>query len=176
MGKHSTVCSNSFKFPALKSMFLSRVEKDVIDKGASEADEPSKKLTIKFKRLRNAYEDPLTEVHLYFYTSALPLFTNYNLFLQRGDFLANKVYPMTKELHRKIAIRFMKPDAFQVNDITADLIDDRENCLPFEEIFVGFTTKLLKKLFNDGKIDKLQFNNVLEAARAFYKESLRCVI
>ena len=96
MGKHSTVCSNSFKFPALKSMFLSRVEKDVIDKGASEADEPSKKLTIKFKRLRNAYEDPLTEVHLYFYTSALPLFTNYNLFLQNGDPLAHKVYPMTK--------------------------------------------------------------------------------
>ena len=96
MGKHSTVCSNSFKFPALESMFLSRVEKDVIDKGASEADEPSKKLTIKFKRLRNAYEDPLTEVHLYFHTSALPLFTNYNLFLQNGDPLAHKVYPMTK--------------------------------------------------------------------------------
>ena len=35
---------------------------------------------------------------------------------------------------------------------------------------------LLKKLFNDGEIDKLQYNNVLEAARAFYKESLRYVI
>ena len=93
-------------------MFLSRAEKEVIDKGASEADEPSKKLTTKFKCLQNAYGDPPTEVHLYFYTSALPLFTNYNLFLQRGDPLAHKVYPMTKELHKKIAIRFMKPDAF----------------------------------------------------------------
>ena len=71
----------------------------------------------------------------------------------------------------------MKPDAFQVNDITVDLLDDPENYLPLEEIFVGFTTKnLLKKLFNDGEIDKLQYDNVLEAARAFYKESLRCVI
>ena len=73
----------------------------------------------------------------------------------------------------------MKPDAFQVNDITVDLIDDPENYLPLWswKLFVGFTTKnLLKKLFNDGEIDKLQYDNVLEAARAFYKESLRCVI
>ena len=68
----------------------------------------------------------------------------------------------------------MKPDAFRVNDITVDLLDDPENYLPLEEIFVGFTTKnLLKKLFNDGEIDKLQYDNVLEAARALYKESLR---
>ena len=93
-------------------MFLSRAEKEVIDKGASEADETSKKLTTKFKCLQNAYGDPPTEVQLYFYTSALPLFTNYNLFFQTGDPLAHKVYPMTKELHKKIAIRFMKPDAF----------------------------------------------------------------
>ena len=51
----------------------------------------------------------------------------------------------------------MKPDAFQVNDITVVLIDDPENYLPLKEMFVGFTTKnLLKKLFNDGEIDKLQ--------------------
>ena len=35
---------------------------------------------------------------------------------------------------------------------------------------------LLKKLFNDCEIDKLQYSNALEAARAFYKESLRHVI
>ena len=97
--------------------------------------------------------------------------------MQRGDPLTHKLYPMTKELHRKVTIRFMKPDAFQVNDITVDLIDDPEKCLPLEEIFVGFTTKnLLKKLLNDGETDKLQYNSVLEAACAFYKESLKYVI
>ena len=85
-------------------MFLSRAEKEVMHKGASEADEGSKKLATNFKRLQNAYENPLTKVHLYFYTSALPSFTNYNLFLQRDDPLVHKVYPMTKELHRKITI------------------------------------------------------------------------
>ena len=84
---------------------------------------------------------------------------------------------MTKELHRKTAIRFMKPDEFQVNDVTVDLIDDPENYLPLEGIFVSFTTKnLLKKLFNDGEIYKLQYNNVFEAARTFYKESWKYVI
>ena len=39
------------------------------------------------------------------------------------------------------------------------------------------TENLLKnKLFNGGEINELQYNNVLEAARAFYKESLRYII
>ena len=50
---------------------------------------------------------------------------------------------MAKELHRKIAIPFMKPNSFQVNGITVDLIDDSENYLPLEEIFVGFTDRKL---------------------------------
>ena len=70
----------------------------------------------------------------------------------------------------------MKLDAFQVNNITVYLTDVLENYLPLEEIIVGFTTKkLLKKIFNDGEIDKLQ-HNVLEAAHAFYKESLGYLI
>ena len=47
---------------------------------------------------------------------------------------------MTKKSHRKTTIQFMKPGAFQVNDIFVDLIDDLENFLPLEEIFVSFTT------------------------------------
>ena len=37
----------------------------------------------------------------------------------------------------------MKPVAFQVNGIFVDLIDDQENFLQLEEIFVSFTTKNL---------------------------------
>ena len=52
-------------------MFLSRVEKETIDTGGSsdETNEREKSLSTKFKRLKNAYEDPLTEVHLLFYTA-----------------------------------------------------------------------------------------------------------
>ena len=129
-------------------MFLSRAEKEVINKGTSEADEPSKKLTTKFKHLQSAYKDPKTEVQLYFCTSVLPLFTNYNLFLQRRDPLTHKVYPMTKELHQKIAIEFMKPDAFQVYDITVNLIDDPENYLPLEEFLSVLQQRTYTKIYS----------------------------
>ena len=34
------------------------------------------------KRLRKAFDDPMLELHLSFYTATLPIFTHYNLFLQ----------------------------------------------------------------------------------------------
>ena len=71
-------CDRELKsFPALKAMFLSRDE--------SEA---------RFLRLKHSFEDILTEVHISFYTSALPMFTRYNKFLQRSDPLAHKIFPL----------------------------------------------------------------------------------
>ena len=84
---------------------------------------------------------------------------------------------MTRELTGKLAMRFMIPDSFRGKDITVEIIDDSDNYLPLDEVFIGFTTKqMLKKLFNDGDIDKLQHDNVLRASVAFYRESLRYVL
>ena len=81
---------------------------------------------------------------------------------------------MTRELTGKLAMRFMIPDSFRGKDITVEIIDDSDNYLPLDEVFIGFTTKqMLKKLFNDGDIDKLQHDNVLRTSVAFYRESLR---
>ena len=61
------------------------------------------KITIKktpatrFRRLKNDYKDPLTHVYLQFYASALPLVTNFNMFLQRSDPQGHNVQPMVKE-------------------------------------------------------------------------------
>ena len=74
-------------------MFLSPVKKEPLIRATK-----MKMAMVKPLRLRTAYEDPLTEVNLLFYTSFLRLLRQYNLFLQRGDPLAHKVYPMTKEL------------------------------------------------------------------------------
>ena len=166
------------KFPALKSMFLSRVEKEVIDKGQHDEDGDGKKLSTKFARLKAAYEDPLTEIHLLFFTSSLRLFTEYNLFLQSGDPLAHKVFPMTQNLVRKIASRFLTPECYRdVDIITQDIIDDSNNYLPNAEVFLGFSTRQkLKKLFNERDISDAQFDSVPRAAIAFYRESLRYVL
>ena len=95
-------------------MFLRRVEKGVIDGADSDqTDASGRKHSTKFNWLKDAYEDPLTEVHLYFYPSVLLVFANYNLFLQRGDPLAHKVNPVINELTRKLTMRFMLPKCYQ---------------------------------------------------------------
>ena len=77
-------------------------DEDVTDNGGS-----------RFRRLKSAFQNPLTEVHVAFYTAALPLFTHYNLFLQRSDPFADKVHPMTLELSRKIGMRFLQPSVLK---------------------------------------------------------------
>ena len=78
------------RFEALKSMFLSEDEKDS---------------TRRFKRLSNDFADPLTEVHVAFFTATLPIFTNCKKFLQRNDSLPHIILPMTISFARKIAGR-----------------------------------------------------------------------
>ena len=100
------------KFPAFKSIFLSGVQKEVIHRGNSNhTDASGSKHSTKFKPLKDTFQDPLTEVHLFFYALALSIFTNYNFFLQRGDPLA-QVYPVTNELTRELAMRFMLPECY----------------------------------------------------------------
>ena len=81
------------KFPALKSMFTCRNESDA-----------------RFVRLQGSYQDPLTDIYVYFYSSALPVFTHYNMFLQWSDPLVHRVYAATVYIVKKVATRFIKSD------------------------------------------------------------------
>lgn len=148
------------KYPALKSMFISRNESDA-----------------RFLRLHASYEDPLTEIFVYFYTSALPMFTHYNMFLQRSDPLAHRVYPATIHLAKKVASRFIKPDILRKEEITADLLVNSGNYLPLSEVFIGLTTKTkLNKLLNEGDISQSQWEKCIEGCIAFYRDSLKYII
>ena len=98
------------KYPTLKSMFTSRNESDA-----------------RFVRLQGSYQDPLTEIYVYFYTSALPVFTHYNMFLQRSDPLAHRVYAATVHLVKKVATRFIKSDILQEEEITTELLYNSAN-------------------------------------------------
>ena len=156
-------CDRELKsFPALKAMFLSRDESDA-----------------RFLRLKHSFEDILTEVHISFYTSALPMFTRYNKFLQRSDPLAHKIFPLAKSLIRKIANRFIKPDILQqteAEDILS-IVDDDSSCLPLSDIFLGLVTKyLLNKLLNEGDISEDQWKLCMNGAIAFLRQSLKYVI
>ena len=98
--------------------------------------------------MKNDFADPLTEVYVSFYTSALTAFSKYNLFLQRSDPLAHKVCPMTEELIRKVGMRFLKPHLLS-QSIDEDVIDNPDNYLPIESIHIGLASKsTLNKLLN----------------------------
>ena len=127
----------------------------------------------RFRRLKSAFQNPLTEVHVAFFTAALPLCTHYNLFLQRSDPLAHKVHPMTIELARKIGIRFLQPSVLK--SLSKETLLDESLYLPLEDIDIGLTSKSkLKKLLMEGDITKQQYTRVLQACQAFYKTSLNC--
>ena len=81
---------------------------------------------------------------------------------------------MTKELIRKTASRFLKTNCYHGEDIIdEDIVDDADNYLPLDEVFIGFSTRQkLNKVFKEGDIDQTQYNTVPEAAIAFYRESL----
>ena len=140
--------------------------------------EPANKKSHKgrFSRLKKFFKDPLTEMHLSFYSSCLHLFTTYNKFLQRLDPLAHKVYPITQDLIKRISMRFLTPESIR-QGVTLEILDDNENYLPLEKVFLALTTKkLLNKLFNDGDITKQEYDTCLRGAQSFYKSSLEYIL
>ena len=161
-------------FPALKSMFMSRDARTGQQDNGRNGDEDEEPI-MRGKGLEKAFSDPMTEVHIAFYVSALSLFTHYNLFLQRSDPLAHKVKPMTDAFAHKIGMRFLTPDV--LDEITIKTIEDEENYLPLSNVFVGMCTcNTLRKLLNEGIIADAQYNVMLKAAQEFYKESLMYVL
>ena len=99
----------------------------------------------RFKRLASLFENPITEVYLYFYHSALQVFTEFNLFLQREDPCIHVVHKQC--LLSKIPGKFVKIAVIKdsPNPTEVDYIN-RDNQLEDSALFIGFTThqKLLK--------------------------------
>ena len=67
-----------------------------------------------FSRLKKAFEDPLTLIHLSFFSSVLNAFTTYNKFLQRSNPLSHKIYPVTEDLVRRLAMRILTPQVIKM--------------------------------------------------------------
>ena len=127
-------------------------------------------------RLKKTFEDPLTPIHLTFFSSALNIFTTYNKFLQRSDPLSYKVYPVTKDLVRRLAMRILTPQAI-TNGVTLETLQDSTCYLPLEKVFCGFSTKMLMdKMLREGDITQVQYDTCLRGAQAFYKGSLEYVL
>ena len=115
----------------------------------------------------------MTPIHLSFFSSALNVFTTYNKFLQRSDPLSYKVYPVTEDLVRRLAVHNLTPQAIK-NGVSLESLNDSTCYLP---LFCGFSTKnLMDKMLREGDITQTQYNTCLRGAQAFYEESLEYLL
>ena len=73
---------------------------------------------------------------------------------------------MTKHLQRKLGSRFLK--TYLLDNLTEDFIDDENNNLSSEDIYLGLVThNLLRKKVEDGHLSEGQCDKIIDAAIAF---------
>ena len=88
-----------------------------------------------------------------------------------SDPMTHKVFGVTKQLQRKLGSHFLQTRL--LDNLTEDVIDDENNYLPSEDIFLGLVARnLLQKKVEDGDLSVGQHDKFIKATIAFYRESL----
>ncbi|ROL41322.1 hypothetical protein DPX16_0210 [Anabarilius grahami] len=115
-------------------------------------------------RLREVFQDPMSEIHLLFYQSTDNIYT-----FQPA--LPGKT--LIRFFIKKLLSKFLKPGAFRgVNVDTVDLRDE-ESQLPDSQLGVGFTTRTtLNRLVEAGDISKDSAKKFHVAARSFFVKAV----
>jgi len=149
------------QFAALKSYFLSTPDKE--RNGGS----------ARLSQLVRIFENPMTEYYCFFIHACLPVFVNFNLLLQRADPVIPLMYDAMIDLVTVLLNRVLLPNVakqFKSNPSKtfSDFVTNTDNQLDNDSLFIGFglRRKLLKAL-DDGDITDLQYQQFLNAARAF---------
>ncbi|XDV25465.1 hypothetical protein PO909_029381 [Leuciscus waleckii] len=84
----------------------------------------------RFKRLVDAFSNPLTEVYLLFYQATLPAFSTLNLLLQRERSSIFLLHEEMTKFVRKLCARFLKPAALQCRELDDIHYKDPASQLP----------------------------------------------
>ena len=104
----------------------------------------------RFIRLRMLYENPMFEIYLLFIQAFLPVFTTFNLFLQRDAPQIYILHGQMQNLLKKLLSKFIKPAIIQSHRESLWEIEftDPENWFDSSKLFVGLVTRSLlhKKL------------------------------
>ncbi|XP_074524805.1 uncharacterized protein LOC141789327 [Halichoeres trimaculatus] len=123
----------------------------------------------RFRRLLEAFSDPMTEVYLLFFQAIIPIFTTFNLLLQRQQssiFLLHD--EMTSFIH-KLCVKFTVPTALQGPKPLHEIaFKKKANHLPGRKLNIGcLTTAKLNRLPDNGDISPQQMETFHDAALAF---------
>ena len=148
------------KFPSLKSYFRSE--------GFSDA---------RFKRLKDAFSNPLLEPVRLFHNASIQLFTQFNKLLQRSEPTVHVLQTSMLTLAKKIAHRIVKPEVLVSAKPTDVDLNDEEMFIEHQNIYLGGTTKaMLNKLLNEGDITETKYNKFFYAAHCYFKNSLAYIL
>lgn len=148
------------QYQALKSYFLSEDESQA-----------------RFQRLRQHFDNPITEVYLMFYQAVLPCFTSFNTFLQRETPCIHLLQDKMESFVIKILGKFVKVTVIKNAKDSGKLLDldflSLENQMDDSGVFVGFLTKqTLQKLLNDGDIADSAVTQFYKGVRMFYTKAV----
>lgn len=151
-------------YAGLKSYFLS-----------SEETQP------RFGRLKQHFENPLTEVYLMFYQAVLPSFTSINKFLQRETPCIHVIHERLQSFLTTVLSKFVKISVIREAQDNEDLINvdfvSTDNQLPDSTVFIGFITKqMLNKLLDDGDIGNSEMKRCYKGVRIFYTTATQYII
>ena len=112
------------KYAGLKSYFLSENFADV-----------------RFQRLHKAFENPLTEVVLYFHNASIPLFTNFNKLLQADEPSIHILHDSTMKLGKTLGNRIIRSNVMRESGLTDINLEDPLLYIPTQSIHLGGMTK-----------------------------------
>lgn len=128
----------------------------------------------RFRRLKAIYEtDPQAEIHLLVISSILPIFTHFNLQMQREDPCIHLLYPAIKSLCKRIAQRIVKPEVLVSTSPLNIELADCNTYLSTDDIFIGAVAKnKLKAALDNGDMTERQVDNVRSGVLEYLKASL----
>ena len=133
------------KYASLKSYFLSEHFADS-----------------RFKRLHDAFKNPLTEVTLLFHQASIPIFSRFNKLMQTDKPVIHVLLDSVNRLAKKLATRIIKPEVvrntlrLQLDLFNADIYKPKTSTH-----LRGLTKKKLSKLLSNGEITKEKHDAIL---------------
>ena len=97
--------------------------------------------TAAVKRISAVLEKPITKAYLLFLSVSLPIINNFNKCMQKQAPLVHLLQQELESLIRKLMLRFMQVKCVtDSTDVTTIDVNDSENFLPLEEVFVKHQT------------------------------------
>ena len=90
----------------------------------------------RFQRLLSKYSNPLLEPAMLFQTSALPLFTHFNMLLQRQEPTIHILKSSMEAMGRKLAMPIMKPSKLREITILLDIDLESPNIFKHQKHFM----------------------------------------